>query len=138
MTKDEMAKIMQETFHECEMLRGAGQAEYAGGEDAFGNFNRLASQLATTREKVLWTYIAKHFDGILAHINGQVSQREDVTGRINDAIVYLCLLRGMVVEDRRKNSKVNSLEQAMRDAQMQQAQGMQSLNPVGYNLGSGR
>ena len=45
------------------------------------------------------TYFMKHIDGIASHINGHTSQREDVTGRITDAIVYLCLLWGMVDED---------------------------------------
>ena len=40
----------------------------------------------------------KHIDGIIAYINGHESQRESITGRINDAIVYLCILRGMVEE----------------------------------------
>ena len=37
----------------------------------------------------------KHIDGINAWVKGHESQREDVTGRIKDAIVYLCLLWGM-------------------------------------------
>ena len=40
-------------------------------------------------------YLMKHMDGINAWIKGHKSQREDVTGRIKDAIVYLCLLWGM-------------------------------------------
>ena len=44
-------------------------------------------------------YLLKHIDGIMAHINGHKSQREDVRGRITDAIVYLLLLRGMIDGD---------------------------------------
>ena len=40
-------------------------------------------------------YLMKHIDGICSWINGHKSQREDVTGRITDCIVYLCLLYGM-------------------------------------------
>ena len=43
-------------------------------------------------------YAMKHIDGITAHIQGHTSQREPVTGRIKDAIVYLMLLWGMVEE----------------------------------------
>lgn len=96
MTLDEMGQSMESLFAGCGDLRKAGQKEYAGGANAFGNFNRLAKQLNTTPEKILWVYVTKHFDGIVAYINGHVSQRESVNGRIKDAIVYLGLLNGMV------------------------------------------
>ena len=51
-------------------------------------------------------YFLKHVDGISAHVKGHKSQREDVTGRITDAIVYLCLLRGMI-EDGKNRSEGN-------------------------------
>ena len=81
-------------------LREAGQKEYAHGEtdNVFNNFMRLAGQLDTPKEKVLWTYLAKHLDGIVAHIKGHRSQREPVHGRVKDAIVYLILLDAMFVE----------------------------------------
>tara|TARA_Y100000310_G_C20509786_1_gene728235 strand:+ start:671 stop:823 length:153 start_codon:yes stop_codon:yes gene_type:complete len=43
-------------------------------------------------------YLLKHVDGITAYIEGHKSQREDVRGRIKDAIVYLMLLWGMIEE----------------------------------------
>lgn len=99
MTQAEMQTIMERVFEECTALRVAGQKEYAHNLDnAFRNFQALATDLGLPQEKVLWVYLKKHLDGILAHINGHKSQRESVKGRINDAIVYLCLLRGMVEE----------------------------------------
>ena len=53
-----------------------------------------------SKETVLFTHFMKHIDGIASYIEGNTSQREDVTGRITDAIVYLCLLWGMVDEGR--------------------------------------
>lgn len=94
-TKDWMAEHQEKVFEVCRALRDAGQKEYAGGENAFGNFVRLAEELESTPEKVLWTYFAKHLDGIRAWMKGHRSQRESVHGRIRDAIVYLCLLDGM-------------------------------------------
>lgn len=85
---------------ECQDLREAGQKEYAHDEDeAFANFNRVAAQLGLDRKAVLWTYAYKHADGIVSFIKGHKSQRENIRGRINDLIVYLCLLRGMLDED---------------------------------------
>ena len=45
------------------------------------------------------TYMLKHVDGIAAYVKGHKSQREDVTGRITDCIVYLMLLWGMIEEE---------------------------------------
>ena len=99
MTRADLQKWMEQTFTECMKLREQGQAEYARrDENAFGNFERTAEYLNLTREQILMTFLMKHMDGICAYINGHRSQREDVRGRINDAITYLCLLRGMVEE----------------------------------------
>lgn len=99
MTRAEMAAVMDRVFDECRALRDAGQQEYARREEnAFANFERIAERLDVSREAVLMVYLEKHLDGIHAWVNGHRSQRESVKGRINDAIVYLCLLRGMVEE----------------------------------------
>jgi hypothetical protein len=103
-TKAEMKNLMAQVFTECQGLRDAGQKEYAHAEDnALDNFERLAKILGLTREQVLLVYAMKHLDGICAYVKGHKSQREDVRGRINDMIVYLCLLRGMV-EDSSKET----------------------------------
>lgn len=85
-------------------MREAGQKEYARKQDnAFANFERVAEHINTSREKVLMVYMLKHIDGISSFVNGHTSQREDVRGRITDAIVYLCLLWGMIEEDSNKS-----------------------------------
>lgn len=95
-----MAEHMEAMFVELRSTREAGQKEYAHAEDnAFRNFESLSSDLELDRKKVLWVYLKKHLDGIRAHINGHVSQRESVHGRIKDAIVYLMLLDGMIAEE---------------------------------------
>lgn len=81
-------------------MREAGQKEYAREADnAFANFERIASNLNLKREEVLLVYLLKHVDGITSFVKGHKSQREDVRGRITDAIVYLCLLWGMIEND---------------------------------------
>lgn len=100
MTKAEMVELMNIVFSECEHLRDAGQAEYAHrDENAFANFERVGERLGLNRKQVLLVYAEKHLDGIHSFVNGHKSQREDVRGRINDLIVYMCLLRGMIDED---------------------------------------
>ncbi len=81
-------------------MRAAGQKEYARkNNNAFANFERVGKNLDLSREDVLLVYLLKHIDGICSFVKGHKSQREDVRGRITDAIVYLCLLWGMVEHD---------------------------------------
>ena len=97
MTRDELEAVMDEVFQECHQLYDAGQKEYARGDDnGFANFERVADHLGISREMALLVYAIKHLDGITAYVQGHESQREDVRGRINDLIVYLCILRGMI------------------------------------------
>lgn len=106
MTREEMAKVMDEITVRMQEFREAGQREYAHREDnAFGNFERVGERLSLSREAVLLVYLEKHLDGIHSYVKGHRSQREDVEGRIIDAIVYLSLLYGMVVERRETERK---------------------------------
>ena len=89
-------------------MREAGQKEYARKQNnAFANFERVANHIDSSKEKVLMVYLLKHIDGISSFVNGHKSQREDVRGRITDAIVYLCLLWGMIdAEDSKSHNDV--------------------------------
>ena len=92
--------IQTEILPKVLKTRDAGQKEYAQDADnVFANFERIAMAIDVDRERVLMTYLLKHIDGISAYTKGHKSQREDVTGRITDAIVYLMLLWAMVVEE---------------------------------------
>lgn len=100
MNKKEFSDLLDVIQAEEKRVRESGQSEYARGEDAFGNFNRLASSLNLDRKVVLSVYAAKHWDGILSYlIDGNVSQREDIRGRIKDLRMYLALLWGMILEE---------------------------------------
>ena len=101
MSRKDMALLMREIIEDVEGARDGGQEEYARNEDnAFANFERIGAWLGRSREEVLMVYLLKHVDGIISWVDGNDSQREDVTGRITDAITYLCLLRGMVESER--------------------------------------
>lgn len=96
MTEQDMKDFMeQKIFPALLEVRGKAHAEYAHVDNAFANFERVGGELQLDRRKVLLVYLTKHMDGIKAHVNGHVSQREPVQGRIKDAIMYLCLLWGM-------------------------------------------
>jgi hypothetical protein len=95
-----MKTLINKIFKEIQKVREQGQREYARKEsNAFANFEKIAENINTSREKVLLVYMLKHIDGICSFVEGHKSQREDVRGRITDVIVYLCLLWGMVEQN---------------------------------------
>ena len=84
-------------INEIKETRDSGQKEYARTDNnVFANFDRVSDCLKIPREKALMVYLLKHIDGISSYIEGHQSQREDVSGRIQDAIVYLFLLWAMI------------------------------------------
>ena len=100
MNKTTMSILMDKIMKKVITMRQAGQSEYAHDDDnVFANFNRTSNLLDVDRKKVLMTYMLKHIDGIAAYVKGHESQREDVTGRITDCVVYLMLLWAMIEEE---------------------------------------
>ena len=84
-------------INQIKATRDDGQKEYARTDDnVFANFDRVADCLKISREKALMVYLLKHIDGISSYIEGHRSQREDVSGRIQDSLVYLFLLWAMI------------------------------------------
>ena len=103
MKKSEFNELFLDIMMKVKKTRDEGQKEYAHTEEnVFANFERVAASLNISKEQALMVYLMKHMDGINAWIKGHKSQREDVTGRIKDAIVYLCLLWGMA-EDKQSD-----------------------------------
>ena len=95
---------MNNIWSQVQQTRDDGQKEYAHTDNnVFANFDRVGSLLSISSEKTLMVYLLKHIDGITAYLSGHKSQREDVRGRIKDAIVYLMLLWAMIEE--RENNK---------------------------------
>ena len=106
MTYEEMKRVVRSQLKEVLKTRDAGQKEYAHDvENVFANFERSAELVDIPRDKALMVFFLKHVDGIAAYVKGHKSQREDVTGRITDAIVYLCLLRGMIEDGKNRTGK---------------------------------
>ena len=104
MKSKEMIKLMNTIFDSILKMHKEGQKEYAHDEDnVFANFDRVANQTNADRKFVLWIYLMKHVDGIASYINGHKSQREDVRGRITDALVYLIILWAMINKDEAMN-----------------------------------
>tara|TARA_Y100001963_G_C6695348_1_gene406691 strand:+ start:603 stop:908 length:306 start_codon:yes stop_codon:yes gene_type:complete len=100
MKHDKMIRLIKKIFLEVKEIHTEGQKEYAMNENnVFANFERISKQTGLDREMILWIYLMKHIDGIASYLKGHRSQREDVRGRLTDAIVYLCILWGMIEEE---------------------------------------
>lgn len=104
MKKSDLIAQMKETFERLINIHEQANKEYAHGLDdnSFNNFIRVGNYLKLSPEKSLLVYFLKHVDGIIAYVNGTKSQRESIYGRIDDAQVYLELLRGMIKESETK------------------------------------
>lgn len=101
MKHKEMLNLIDNVFCKVKSMHTEGQKEYAMTEDnVFANFERIANQTGQNKEMILWIYLMKHVDGIASYLRGHKSQREDVRGRLTDAIVYLCILWGMIEEEK--------------------------------------
>ena len=100
MNKTHFDKFFDYMIKEIKDTRDCGQDEYASPSNVFEDFVQTAELTGTTPGMVLYTFLNKHMRGIGAFIRGRSSQREDVTGRIKDAIVYLLLLWAMVEEEK--------------------------------------
>ena len=95
-----MLSLIEAIFNKVKSIHTEGQKEYAMNENnVFANFQRIANQTNIDQKMVLWIYLMKHIDGIASYIKGHKSQRENVRGRLTDAIVYLCILWGMIAEE---------------------------------------
>lgn len=103
----EMITLIDSILDSVKTMHTEGQKEYAMNKDnVFANFERIANQTGNSKEMVLWIYLMKHIDGIASYIKGHVSQRENVKGRLTDAVVYLCILWGMI-ESKEKMEALN-------------------------------
>jgi hypothetical protein len=69
--------------------------EYTQGKDRLDNFKRIAQEVDTTPEKVLWVYLKKHLDSIAYYVKYGKLESETLESRVVDARTYLSLLLGL-------------------------------------------
>ena len=109
MNTNEFEKIVDETFVNCKKILINKGREYQStnetGVNVHANFERGASNVGVEPESVLLIYLSKHWDSITTYVKDVQSGKsreeinsnltEPITGRIDDAINYLLLLKGM-------------------------------------------
>ena len=108
--------LMRRVFREEILdLSRQGQKEYASNNDAFSNFKEQGEELGLDPKVILWVHAMKHKSGIASYLKGVKSQREDVRGRINDLIVYLFILRGIIEEEDSQKKMEQERREVLRD-----------------------
>jgi hypothetical protein len=96
--RTEFQELMHEQFGRLLDINDKKGADYAGNEDALSNFKRHAVELGLTPEQIWAVYASKHWDSIITYCREGSVASEPIEGRIDDALLYLFLLRGLVAE----------------------------------------
>lgn len=101
MNREDLEKLTTATFDEILRLQRGKGAEYSGDFDALSNFKRAAVRRAIHPMDVLMVYMDKHLDAINTFVKNtskgqQPELSEPIQGRIDDAINYLLLLKGLI------------------------------------------
>ena len=107
MTFEEFDKLQQSLFDDIVKI-GAGKGrEYASSDDRLANFKRLAPECGIKPELVAWVYFRKHLDSISTYLKeGKELSEETIRGRFLDAINYLTLIYGLIVESQVNQTKL--------------------------------
>lgn len=109
-THTRYAEMVNTTIQEIARLGRVKGGEYAGDEDRLANFRRNGERLGIPMETVWSVYFAKHEDAVMQYVKdlnaGKTRERsEPISGRIDDMLVYLILLKCII--DERENGAGN-------------------------------
>lgn len=101
MTQREFNRIIRAAEErKLAIMQSKGNEYCRSEEDRLANFKRIAATLNLSPIQVWYVYFQKHMDAIISYINTGKEGSEPIDGRIDDASVYLDLLRGFVAEHR--------------------------------------
>lgn len=135
MNNKQFHHVVNQTFESIQKLTASKGEEYAEGKtdiNQLQNFDRQASELQISPEKVLLVLLGKHMVSIQGWANGR-NMSEHIDSRIDDAILYLLLLKGMAQDRRGYFSEKAAPAQATRsdwpEVTLQQAQGTMGPGP---------
>jgi hypothetical protein len=110
MERSQFAVIADQTMGQINDLIQRKGKEYSTG-DAFSNFKDASKGLSfhDRPEMVAWEFAVKHMQSIKDIISGKVPADDNtIHEKFNDAIVYMLLIKGMMVE--RSAEKVEKIK----------------------------
>ena len=93
-----LEQLINLTFDNIRELNRTKGREYASDVDALANFKRRADELDLSPFQVWGIFFGKHSDAIYAYLRAGKTLSEPIEGRIDDAILYLLLLKGLILE----------------------------------------
>ena len=99
MNGSDFEALMGNTFGNLTKLSASKGLEYSGETDRLANFKDQAKLLGFASPiQVLGVYLNKHLGSINKFIAGGTASSEPIEGRIDDAILYLVLLKALISE----------------------------------------
>jgi len=124
MNNKQFITLVDNTYKRLLELTATKGHEYSRDSDQLANFKRQAVELGVPDTIILAVYLNKHLDAIKSFIKNGKEFSEPIEGRIDDAILYLVLLKGLI-SDRR-----NQLNSSTGPQPMIYARTMADLCPV--------
>lgn len=98
-------QALEPLFDECRNLLNTKGKDYSGNNDRFLNFKHNGTRLGMEKYQIWAVYFAKHIDAIFNAIKDNPyepkTNSEAIETRVQDAICYLALFYGMMLEDRK-------------------------------------
>jgi hypothetical protein len=106
MTRDEFQELMRSQFDRLIEINTTKGHDYAGDEDALDNFKRDDERIAKIAKNnphlLKWyVYFEKHHGAVMTFLEEGDVKSEPIEGRIDDCLLYLFLLRGLIEDHRR-------------------------------------
>jgi hypothetical protein len=102
MKADDFKKVLQERMNKTWGILALKAKEYASDSDRLHNFKRAAAMQNITPEKALIGMFAKHMVSIMDMVDDldldRHNRMETWDEKLGDAINYLALLEGLIVE----------------------------------------
>lgn len=126
MDKKQFRLLIDDTYKTLIGLTASKGEEYSRDSDQLANFKRQAEELLMTPEKVLMVYLNKHLDAVKSFVKTGKIYSEPIEGRIDDAILYLILLKGIVQDDQNRFASTTGKPLSERTRQ----EALQSLGAV--------
>ena len=125
--------IIDQTFMTMHNLTASKGIEYANSDDQVANFKRLSGELGLSPEAVNLVFLTKHIDSIKNFVrSGGESESEPIIGRIDDAILYLILLKSIITEKQTANPVMEEedIEKSVNGLYIYAVETPQTVNPV--------
>lgn len=112
MDNKEFKRLLESTYCTLESLTDSKGKEYSRDADQLMNFKRQAAELGVSPLVVLAVYLNKHLDAVKSFIKNGREFSEPIEGRIDDAILYLILLKALI-SDLRNQPSQSTVQQPM-------------------------